>query len=150
MAIYSAVPPPPGYGAPVTNSNAAHNQQGHVHHAQSHAASTAIDPASASHIDIEAWAVSALQSLSVSPAAQGTGGSPLAIPLDAETPTRPSVRIQDPRKRGDAITPPPRPPSRRDSQRRRDMLLKGKEGSRQRRRWENGAYPVAYYRLAYT
>ena len=31
-----------------------------------------------------------------------------------------------------------RPPSRRDSQRKREMLLKGKEGSRQRRRWENG------------
>jgi R3H-associated N-terminal domain len=29
-------------------------------------------------------------------------------------------------------------PMRRDSLRRRDALLKGKEGSRQRRRWENG------------
>lgn len=28
--------------------------------------------------------------------------------------------------------------SQRDSMRRRDALLKGKEGSRQRRRWENG------------
>jgi hypothetical protein len=29
---------------------------------------------------------------------------------------------------------------RRDSMERRDALLKGKEGSRQRRRWENGTY----------
>lgn len=31
-----------------------------------------------------------------------------------------------------------RPPSRRDSLRRREALLKGKEGSRRRQRWENG------------
>lgn len=30
-------------------------------------------------------------------------------------------------------------PLRRDSLKRREALLKGKEGSRQRRRWENGA-----------
>lgn len=29
-------------------------------------------------------------------------------------------------------------PVRRDSQRRRELLLKGKEGSRRRQRWENG------------
>jgi hypothetical protein len=34
-----------------------------------------------------------------------------------------------------------RAPLRRDSMERREALLKGKEGSRQRRRWENGTPP---------
>jgi hypothetical protein len=34
--------------------------------------------------------------------------------------------------------------STRDSMRRRDALLKGKEGSRQRRRWENGTRCSCY------
>ncbi|KAK8119391.1 uncharacterized protein PG998_004017 [Apiospora kogelbergensis] len=63
-------------------------------------------------IDIEAWTVSALQSLAISPEARGT----------------------DARLNGESIR---RPPSARDSMKRREALLKGKEGSRQRRRWEN-------------
>ena len=35
---------------------------------------------------------------------------------------------------------PCREPLRRDSLKRRDALLKGKEGSRRRTRWENGSY----------
>lgn len=124
MAIYSAVPPPPASVAP--NANAAQSQQP----AQSAAAG-----ASAGQIDIEAWTISALQSLSVSP--QGTG-APLSIPLDEPKVTKASVTVHDPRKKGGAVTPPPRPLSRRDSQHHREALLKGKEGSRQRRRWENG------------
>ncbi|KAI1340420.1 R3H-associated N-terminal domain-containing protein [Xylariaceae sp. FL0016] len=127
MAIYSAVPPPPELGGAPTS-----NQQ--PHH-QSHATSTT-DP-SAAGVDVEAWTLSALESLSVSPVARGTG-APLSIPLDGTAATKkPSVTIQDPRAKSSAVTPPPRPPSRRDSQRRREALLKGKEGSRQRRRWEN-------------
>jgi hypothetical protein len=34
-------------------------------------------------------------------------------------------------------------PVRKDSMKRRDALLKGKEGSRRRQRWENGALPLA-------
>ena len=121
MAIYSAVPPPPEYTAPPTNNAATatpppHNQP-------------------VTGIDIDAWTISALQSLSVSPVARGTG-APLAIPIDdhdhdrARTVTfaESKVRVETPR----------RPPSRRDSLQKRDSLLKGKEGSRQRRRWENG------------
>lgn len=92
-------------------------------------------------IDIDAWTISALQSLSVSPIARGTG-TPLSIPIDEHV--RPKARTATADGRAikfDAekpVTPPRRPPSRRDSMARREALLKGKEGSRQRRRWENG------------
>jgi hypothetical protein len=96
MAIFSSVPPP------------------------------AQQPATGSGVDIEAWTVAALESLSISPSAVGTGVT-LSIPLDArdekdDTPKhlRPSKLLS------------------RDSQKRREALLKGKEGSRRRQRWENG------------
>ncbi|RYP02349.1 hypothetical protein DL764_005831 [Monosporascus ibericus] len=128
MAIYSAVPPPPELGGPPTNGQNGHQQN------QQPPATPAAQTSVA--IDIETWTLSALQSLSVSPVARGTG-TPLAIPIDGSAAKKPSVTIQDPRAKSTAITPPPRPPSRRDSLRRREALLKGKEGSRQRRRWEN-------------
>ncbi|RYP51909.1 hypothetical protein DL768_002877 [Monosporascus sp. mg162] len=128
MAIYSAVPPPPELGGPPTNGQNGHQQN------QQPPATPAAQTSVA--IDIETWTLSALQSLSVSPVARGTG-TPLAIPIDRSAAEKPSVTIQDPRAKSTAITPPPRPPSRRDSLRRREALLKGKEGSRQRRRWEN-------------
>ncbi|RYP91090.1 hypothetical protein DL770_002794 [Monosporascus sp. CRB-9-2] len=128
MAIYSAVPPPPELGGPPANGQNGHQQN--QQRPPTPAAQTSVV------IDIETWTLSALQSLSVSPAARGTG-APLAIPIDESAAKKPSVTIQDPRAKSTAITPPPRPPSRRDSLRRREALLKGKEGSRQRRRWEN-------------
>ncbi|KAK2070552.1 hypothetical protein P8C59_005037 [Phyllachora maydis] len=102
-------------------------------------------------VDIEAWTVSALQALSIAPTARGTG-APLSIPLDEHHddsrlrvdrcgvgPAR--MKLRQVTMDGDAVdaagTPPRRPPSRRDSMRRREALLKGNEGSRQRRRWEN-------------
>ncbi|ATY63695.1 uv-damaged DNA-binding [Cordyceps militaris] len=108
-----------------------------------HAAQTSSTPATG--IDIDAWTISALQSLSVSPIARGTG-TPLSIPIDDHLPSR--ARAAAEAKAADArravqfdadepATPPRRPPSRRDSMARREALLKGKEGSRQRRRWEN-------------
>lgn len=129
MAIYNAVPPPPA----LQGSTIAASQQAESHPPQP-AAVTA-------QIDIDAWAVSALQSLSVSPTVRGA--TPLSIPLDTldhddgSIPRASVVRIQE-SVLPDAITPPRRPPSRRDSMKRREALLKGKEGSRQRRRWENG------------
>ncbi|KAI0176486.1 R3H-associated N-terminal domain-containing protein [Hypoxylon sp. FL1284] len=152
MAIYSAVPPPPEFAAPTADASHQHHQQQQEVHQPSNAnvtdnaaaAPTAIGAvaatanttnASSSGVDIESWTVSALESLSISPAARGTG-APLSIPLDEHS-KRSAVTIQDPRSKSAAITPPPRPSSRRDSQRRREALLKGKEGSRQRRRWEN-------------
>jgi hypothetical protein len=82
-------------------------------------------------IDIDAWTVQALESLSVSPAARGIG-APLTIPLDDDY-------IRSPVAQRAVRGPPPRRTQpARDSLRRREALLKGKEGSRQRRRWENG------------
>lgn len=125
MAIYSAVPPPPDSPA-LPSSGATH----HGHHHTPSVASTAT-------LDIEAWTVSALEALSVSPEARGTG-APFSIPLDSSAAApRPSpARVTIDSGVG-GITPPRRPPSRRDSQRRRELVLKGNEGSRQRRRWEN-------------
>ncbi|KAM0463073.1 hypothetical protein ACHAPV_003199 [Trichoderma viride] len=127
MAIYSAVPPPPE--SPPPN--------------QAMANIFPATTASNSAIDIEAWTISALQSLSVSPIARGTG-SPLTIPLDAlATPSKRSISRQQvtivtSSAEAALVTPLRRPPSTRDSQKRREAILKGKEGSRQRRRWENG------------
>jgi hypothetical protein len=124
MAIFSAVPPPPELQGAAAASQQAEPQPS----SQPAAANTPID--------IEAWAVSAFQSLSVSPTVRGS--TPLSIPLDNHDGlvAKPSVRIQE------AVTltvaPPRWPLSRRDSMKRREALLKGKEGSRQRRRWENG------------
>ncbi|KAJ4154094.1 hypothetical protein LMH87_010557 [Akanthomyces muscarius] len=91
-------------------------------------------------IDIDAWTISALQSLSVSPIARGTG-TPLSIPIDEHVLPKTRTVTADGRAvkfdTEEAVTPPRRPPSRRDSMARREALLKGKEGSRQRRRWEN-------------
>ncbi|EHK18177.1 uncharacterized protein TRIVIDRAFT_118059 [Trichoderma virens Gv29-8] len=129
MAMYSAVPPPSETPPP------------------SQLTASIIfpaAPASGTAIDIEAWTISALQSLSVSPIARGTG-TPLSIPLDAlPTPSKRSASRQQVKITGASeeiqvtvVTPPRRPPSARDSQKHREALLKGKEGSRQRRRWEN-------------
>ncbi|UKZ66469.1 uncharacterized protein TrAtP1_007642 [Trichoderma atroviride] len=127
MAIYSAVPPPPE--SPPPNQATAND----------------IFPATATSnaaIDIEAWTISALQSLSVSPIARATG-SPLTIPLDAlQAPSKRSISRQQvtivaSSAEAALVTPLRRPPSARDSQKRREAILKGKEGSRQRRRWEN-------------
>lgn len=150
MAIFSAVPPPPQLGGAESNHQSHDNtQQGESHNATATVGPrTPLSP-NANGIDIEAWTVSALQSLSISPVARGTG-SPLTIPLDAsgdqkeKAKERPSVNIFDPKARSSAITPPPRPLSRRDSLKRREALLKGNEGSRQRRRWENGKRTAAF------
>lgn len=103
-------------------------------------------PAANQHtgIDIDAWTISALQSLSVSPIARGTG-TPLSIPIDdhvrppATGETKAEIRTVKLNNGADKPATPGRStPFQRDSMARREALLKGKEGSRQRRRWENG------------
>ncbi|KAM3481336.1 hypothetical protein MY5147_000727 [Beauveria neobassiana] len=86
---------------------------------------------SASHtgIDIDAWTISALQSLSVSPIARGTG-SPLSIPIDelvlhrprAATASKTTGAARAVQFDADelAAAAPRRPPSRRDSMARRE------------------------------
>lgn len=134
MAIYSAVPPPPAL-------------QPHSTAQPQNASQQQPPPAASGAVDIEAWTISALEALSVSPTATGiTAGRPLGIPLDEHatnaqgTTTARVVTIATADgthpTTTDAITPPRRPPSRRDSLRRRELLLKGKEGSRQRRRYD--------------
>ncbi|KAE8451677.1 hypothetical protein EG329_003134 [Mollisiaceae sp. DMI_Dod_QoI] len=120
MAIYSSVPPPsqaPPATAQPSSTSAIHAQ------------------AAGPGIDIESWTVSALQSLSVSPSARGTGVT-LSIPLDSAL--KRDAEEKDPRASAKVHTVYKRKePLRRDSQRRREALLKGKEGSRRRQRWEN-------------
>ncbi|KAK3176860.1 hypothetical protein OEA41_008186 [Lepraria neglecta] len=85
-------------------------------------------------INIEAWTEQATQSLSAvslsSPSGVRGTSVTLAIDLDEHA---------VPKKDGDAASAyrPRREPMRRDSLKRREALLKGKEGSRRRTRWEN-------------
>lgn len=107
---------------------------------------------SAAAIDIEAWTEQATQSLqavsisSTSPAAARSAGLrgptvSLTIPLDEHAvPNRPSPETHHPRIADQASYPTRREPLRRDSLKRREALLKGKEGSRRRQRWENGQF----------
>ncbi|KAK4161054.1 R3H-associated N-terminal domain-containing protein [Cladorrhinum sp. PSN259] len=105
-----------------------------------------ISNASTATVDIEAWTVSALESLSIAPVARGTGNA-LSIPLDGSHPSdKTPPEQQQPTMKlrgvgfdgvGTTVTPPRRPPSRRDSIKKREAMRMGKEGSRQRRRWEN-------------
>ncbi|KAJ2976105.1 hypothetical protein NUW58_g8173 [Xylaria curta] len=100
MAIFSAVPPPPELGGATSNNHSHEYAQLHPQeelHATAAASHQSSIPTNEHGVDIESWTVSALQSLSVSPAARGTG-SPLTIPLDeAEVKKeRPKVNIYDP------------------------------------------------------
>jgi hypothetical protein len=83
-------------------------------------------------VDIEAWTVSALQSLSVSPSARGTGVT-LSIPLDAIERDNDAVDL----RAAKTAYKSRKEPLRRDSLKKRDAVLKGKEGSRARRRYDN-------------
>lgn len=66
---------------------------------------------------------------------RGTSVS-LAIDLDEHGAFKQNGKGPDPQP----AYKPRREPLRRDSLNRREALLKGKEGSRRRRQWENGAY----------
>lgn len=156
MAIYNAVPPP-------------QQQQASAGNWTSTSAAGAVPPqppTTTVPIDVEAWAATALASLSIDAGAARGTGTPLSIPLDDDSGSAPRRPPSAPRvARGGTPKLPTRirkaaaaadereedsdgaaalgkgirrPPSRRDSQRRREALLKGREGTRQRRRWENG------------
>ncbi|CZT19566.1 uncharacterized protein RCC_05417 [Ramularia collo-cygni] len=89
---------------------------------------------------VEAWTVSqvadALSGSTISSVESPRQSRTVAldIPLDDE-----AVRDESPRRRSDAVHTvyKRREPIRRDSLNRRETLLKGKEGSRRRQRWEN-------------
>ena len=90
-------------------------------------------------VNIEAWTEQAAQSLAavtLAPRANIRGTSvPLTIHLEEKAGSK-----QDPDASDPAPQRPRSEPLRRDSLKRREALLKGKEGSRRRTRWENGLY----------
>jgi hypothetical protein len=96
-------------------------------------------------IDIEAWteeATAAMGSVTIAAPGEVVGATTvtLAIPLDDDAlasggPVQP-VGASAVAKEGGLYKR--KAPLRRDSMNRREALLKGKDGSRQRRRWENG------------
>jgi hypothetical protein len=66
----------------------------------------------------------------------------LTIPIDDQTPTASSqVKVvASGESRSPTVSFRRREPLRRDSLKRREALLKGKDGSRRRQRWENGMH----------
>ena len=99
----------------------------------------------AQSVRIQAWteqATEALQNISLSSPSVARGTSlTLALPLDEQSSAAQGQSAED------GIHPtgsqpayrPRREPLRRDSLKRREALLKGKEGSRRRQKWENGS-----------
>lgn len=87
-----------------------------------------------------------MEDVSITPAAAGrpvTGTSVrITVPLDA------TASVKSTRPLTGAVYAD-RKIMRRDSMDRREALLKGKEGSRQRRRWENGRYAHAPFSQLY-
>lgn len=94
-------------------------------------------------INIEAWTEEATQSLSavslVPPGLVPDTSVSLAIDLEEPTHRKQSEIAGTARRADDASSAyrPRREPLRRDSLKRREALLKGREGSRRRTRWEN-------------
>ncbi|CAK7211262.1 hypothetical protein SBRCBS47491_001063 [Sporothrix bragantina] len=103
---------------------------------------------------VQDWRRDVLEAIAMEPNARGTVGEPLTIMLDEQVvlPMRPrnlghyvptttfapiDSDSDDEVKPRKVSHPIKRSNSNRDSQRRRNLLLVGKEGSRQRRRWEN-------------
>ncbi|KAK5700376.1 hypothetical protein LTR17_022984 [Elasticomyces elasticus] len=92
---------------------------------------------------VEAWTVEhvadTLAAASITPIERKPARVVLDIPLDSDLPAEPKNSPLRPRSSGEAVHTVynRRTPIRRDSQNRREALLKGKEGSRRRQRWEN-------------
>ena len=97
-------------------------------------------------IDIEAWSSQAAQSLNANAVsvanASSLGPKSVSLAIDLDEKAEPKDA-----SRGSATTTsqPRRRSLRRDSLERREALLKGKEGSRRRTRWENGSYRLAVH-----
>lgn len=114
--------------------------------ANAYAQSAAPDTSLPHSINIEAWTEEATQSLGavsiVSPGAVPSTSGALTIDLDHAIPYKQNENTGTSRHADDrsSNSRPRREPLRRDSLKRREALLKGKEGSRRRTRWENGSY----------
>jgi antitoxin (DNA-binding transcriptional repressor) of toxin-antitoxin stability system len=92
-------------------------------------------------IDIDAWtekATEALLATSISQETTSRGATvALSIPLDP-TVQKPGAAAASRGEAAKSVYTDGREPVRRDSLKRREALLKGREGSRRRQRWENG------------
>jgi hypothetical protein len=98
--------------------------------------------------NVQAWteqAAEALQSVNLTTKSPRSTSVRLSIPLDptatvttTKTPLHDNVQSRTPTQSQVHASYGKRTLIRRDSLDRREALLKGKEGSRQRRRWENG------------
>lgn len=87
-------------------------------------------------INIEAWTEQTTQSLNaVSLSSNGVRGASISMAIDLD-----GKGAQNDGGEHPSIYRPRREPMRRDSLKRREALLRGKEGSRRRTRWENGSY----------
>ena len=106
------------------------------------------DATKVTHVDVAAWtqhAIQAMNGLSLHSDPTKLTAVDLQIPLDGEhgraAPNGEGITAGQAVREGYVLR---RKSSQRDSMRRRDALLKGKEGSRQRRRWENGMRGTDY------
>ncbi|MCJ1468885.1 hypothetical protein MMC07_007515 [Pseudocyphellaria aurata] len=90
--------------------------------------------------DVEAWTAEAARSLATLslslPGSVRRTTEPLLIPLEEGLNSRRNVEAPH-HEDSSSSDRPRREPLRRDSLKRREALLKGKEGSRRRQRWEN-------------
>lgn len=97
------------------------------------------NPSASQPINIEAWTEQATQSLNaVSLSSNGVRGPSISLAIDLDEKGASNDGGEHP-----SIYRPRREPMRRDSLKRREALLRGKEGSRRRTRWENGSYQKA-------
>lgn len=109
-----------------------------------HSQNNASNPPPHQPLDVEAWAGEAARSLAAlslsSPGSILRSAQPLVIPLEEGLNSRRVDQTEAPHHEDSSPAyRPRREPLRRDSLKRREALLKGKEGSRRRQRWENGS-----------
>lgn len=114
-----------------------------VQQAQAISAWTEQATASLQNLEISESRVDATAADEAAPTVRGTSIA-LTIPLDEPSPTT-NTRVKivpeahdDGPPKASSTAYRRREPIRRDSLKRREALLKGKEGSRRRQRWENG------------
>ena len=98
----------------------------------------AAGPNSQQAIDVEAWSHQAAQSLNAVSVTthRGNGGRSVSLAIYLDEKAEPKGSLKE---RTAPAYQPRRKLLRRDSLERREALLRGKEGSRRRTRWDNGS-----------
>lgn len=119
--------------------------QGNLSPQQTMAISAWTEQATASLQDLSLRDSNSPRPVPTTPTRSGLRGATvsLSIPLDDEPQTVPSSQAKVAAPQAENRSVPTvsfrrREPLRRDSLKRREALLKGKDGSRRRQRWENG------------